>query len=213
MDRINTLKTSQWRHMGVMVSSITGNSVVCSSACSAINNKQIFIGPHYWSPVDPPHKRPITSKAFPYHEVIMPMPIFEGAEYHMIYPSTMYNYPIPIHIIWCILTLEITADLLSILNLAKPRYQASEISRWHDIFNENPQNGLLNFKVHVLVYCITFFCLTTVRHNKLFKWYISLHFYYRVRYIIPQAFDISWFSTAQNTNDVLSRPRGMKCLM
>ena len=61
--------------VSVLASQITGNTLVCSTACST-NNRGNFKVPHYWSfvrgihwwQVDSHRKVPVMRKAFPYHQ-------------------------------------------------------------------------------------------------------------------------------------------------
>ena len=77
--------------MGGMASQITGNSAICSTACSALRNKKasklhitgILWGVHHRSPVDSPHKGPVMRKTFPRHDVTMPFQLRQrGGGWH-----------------------------------------------------------------------------------------------------------------------------------
>ena len=64
--------------MSTMASQITGDSIVCSTVCSGAEQgkRQSFASLAFvrWihpSPVDSPHKGPVTRKIFPFDDVIM----------------------------------------------------------------------------------------------------------------------------------------------
>ena len=65
--------------MSVMVSQITGISIVCSTVCSATVQRKhqssvslVFVRGIHWWLVDSLHKGPVTRKMFPFDDVIMP---------------------------------------------------------------------------------------------------------------------------------------------
>ena len=58
--------------MSAMVSQITSVSIVCSNVCSGADKKKHQSStPLAWWPVDSSHKGPVTSKTFPFDDVIM----------------------------------------------------------------------------------------------------------------------------------------------
>ena len=64
--------------MSAMASEITGASIVCSTVCSNANQRKYqsstslaFVRGFHRSPVDSPHKGPVTQKMFPFGDVIM----------------------------------------------------------------------------------------------------------------------------------------------
>ena len=63
---------------GAMASQITGVSIVYSIACSGADQRKhqssasmAFVKGIHWSPVNSPHKGPVTRKMFPFDDVIM----------------------------------------------------------------------------------------------------------------------------------------------
>ena len=64
--------------MSAMASLITGVSIVCSTVCSGADQRKhqssaslAFLRGNHRSPVDSPHKGPVTRKMFPFDDVIM----------------------------------------------------------------------------------------------------------------------------------------------
>ena len=64
--------------MSMMVSQITGISIVCSTVGSGADQRKhqsavslAFVCGIQWWPVSSPHKRPVTRKMFPFYDVIM----------------------------------------------------------------------------------------------------------------------------------------------
>ena len=58
---VSTVETVQQQTLAVRM--ITGNSTVCSTFCSRVNNKENLTSPYYWPfvwlPMDSPHKGPV----------------------------------------------------------------------------------------------------------------------------------------------------------
>ena len=64
--------------MGTMTSQITSPTIVYSTVYSDAGQRKhqssaslAFVRGIYWGPVNSPHKRPVTRKMFPFHDVIM----------------------------------------------------------------------------------------------------------------------------------------------
>ena len=64
--------------MSTMTSQITGTSIVCSTSCSAADQRKhqrsaslAFVRRILWWPVDSPYKGPVMWKMFPYDDIIM----------------------------------------------------------------------------------------------------------------------------------------------
>ena len=64
--------------MGMMASEINGVSIVCSTVCSGSDQRNLqspaslaFVRGIHRSPVDSPHKEPVTRQMFPFHDVTM----------------------------------------------------------------------------------------------------------------------------------------------
>ena len=65
--------------MGAMASQITSVSIIYSAVCSGADEKKphqipsslAFVRKIHWSPVNSPHKWPVTRKMFPFDDVIM----------------------------------------------------------------------------------------------------------------------------------------------
>ena len=69
--------------MSTMSSQITGASIACSNVCSGAHKKThqnsaslTFVKGIQQSPVDSPHKGPVTQKLFPFDDIIMFPSIF-----------------------------------------------------------------------------------------------------------------------------------------
>ena len=78
MDDINHADHYSNVRMTVMVSQITGVSIVCSVVCSSTDQRKhqssaslAFVRGIHWWPVDSPHKGPVMWKMLPFEDVIM----------------------------------------------------------------------------------------------------------------------------------------------
>ena len=72
LSRYSCTISLQWHHVGVTMSQITNNSIVCSAACSKNASQLSIIGPLWWeSTCDSHHKGPVVWKQFPWHDIII----------------------------------------------------------------------------------------------------------------------------------------------
>ena len=90
------VEPSQWCYNRSDVSQITGFSIDCSTVCSVADQRNIkalrhwpFVRGIHRSPVDSPHKWPVTRKMFPLDDVIMAFVCLHNIRFPVIF---MYMY-------------------------------------------------------------------------------------------------------------------------
>ena len=91
--------------MDIMASQITDNSHVCSTVCTDAHQRKhqssaslAFVRGIHRSPMDSPHKGPVTRKMFPFDDVTMYMYVCNGADWSL---SKTLDWLIMIIILLC----------------------------------------------------------------------------------------------------------------